>query len=443
MSPLSLRSQLLLVVGGPFVVLLLSEAIVSYRIGLHAANQVYDQWLLDRGNMILQAYADGIDLEDGPYAGAIADVDYVIQSDSGEFIAGDSTLPSVAIQGNDGTPVYQTLNVNDVLVRTVGLRYDSGETAVRLTVVESIERRSENNYSLFVDVLITNSLVVLLALLMIGTAFGRGLRPLTLLGQELGHRSPQDLTPIDVGSVPSELRGVVENTNTLLSRIDTAISSREQFIGNIAHQIRTPLAGIKLQAQLAQIDSLDADTRSALEKISHAADTMTHVNSQLMKLARAEAASGRGLRRVAINLAEVARNCCIELEAQAAAKSISLSLDLAQTPQLIEGELTLVSEMIGNLIENAIIYTQEGGNVWVSVSNTDGRVVFAVEDNGPGIAETHWPQIFDRFFRPAPAVGEGCGLGLAIVREIAMAHGASVELEAGREGRGARFFVLF
>jgi two-component system sensor histidine kinase TctE len=162
-----------------------------------------------------------------------------------------------------------------------------------------------------------------------------------------------------------------------------------------------------------------------------------------MKLARAEAASGRGLRRVAINLAEVARNCCIELEAQAAAKSISLSLDLAETPQLIEGELTLVSEMIGNLIENAIIYTQEGGNVWVSVGNTDGRVVFAVEDNGPGIAETHWPQIFDRFFRPAPAVGEGCGLGLAIVREIAMAHGASVELEAGREGLGARFFVIF
>ena len=102
-----------------------------------------------------------------------------------------------------------------------------------------------------------------------------------------------------------------------------------------------------------------------------------------------------------------------------------------------------MTELIGNLIENAIIYTQEGGNVWVSVGNTDGRVVFAVEDNGPGIAETHWPQIFDRFFRPAPAVGEGCGLGLAIVREIAMAHGASVELEAGREGRGARFFVLF
>jgi len=99
--------------------------------------------------------------------------------------------------------------------------------------------------------------------------------------------------------------------------------------------------------------------------------------------------------------------------------------------------------MVGNLIENAIIYTQAGGSVWVSVDSKNGNVMFAVEDNGPGISEAHWPQIFDRFFRPSPAVGEGCGLGLAIVREIAMAHGASVELESGREGRGARFFVLF
>jgi two-component system sensor histidine kinase TctE len=99
--------------------------------------------------------------------------------------------------------------------------------------------------------------------------------------------------------------------------------------------------------------------------------------------------------------------------------------------------------MVGNLIDNAIIYTQAGGSVWVSVDNKNGNVVFAVEDNGPGISEAYWPQIFDRFFRPSPAAGEGCGLGLAIVREIAMAHGASVELESGREGRGARFFVSF
>jgi two-component system sensor histidine kinase TctE len=107
MSPLSLRSQLLLVVGGPFVVLLLSEAIVSYRIGLHAANQVYDQWLLDHGNMIVQAYADGIDLEGGPYASAITDVSYRIETRSGEFVAGDSTLPSVSLLDTNGAPVFK------------------------------------------------------------------------------------------------------------------------------------------------------------------------------------------------------------------------------------------------------------------------------------------------------------------------------------------------
>ena len=99
--------------------------------------------------------------------------------------------------------------------------------------------------------------------------------------------------------------------------------------------------------------------------------------------------------------------------------------------------------MVGNLIENAIIYIQASGSVGISGDSKNGNVICAVEDNGPGISEAHWPQISDRFFRPSPAVGEGCGLGLAIVREIAMAQGAYVELEAGREGRGARFFVLF
>ena len=116
---------------------------------------------------------------------------------------------------------------------------------------------------------------------------------------------------------------------------------------------------------------------------------------------------------------------------------------MADSPQLIGGEFTLVSEMVGNLIENAIIYIQANGSVEVSVDSKNGNEMYAVEDNGPGISEAHWPQISDRSFRPSPAVGEGCGLGLAIVREIAMAHGAYVELEAGREGRGARFFVLF
>lgn len=220
-------------------------------------------------------------------------------------------------------------------------------------------------------------------------------------------------------------------------------SAREQFIGNIAHQIRTPLAGIKLQAQLASDEPDLAAMQGAMQKIARAADSMTHVNSQLMKLARAEAASGRGLRREPVDLAAVARHCCVALDALANEKHITLSLQAPDSLDGVEGERTLLTEMMSNLIENAIIYMQESGHVWASVVPTQNGIEFSVEDDGPGIDEAHWPQLFERFFRSAPEVGEGCGLGLAIVREIAMAHGASVELEAGRDNRGARFCVRF
>ncbi len=448
MGSLSLRSQLLLLVGGPFVILLLVEAIVSYRIGLHAANQIYDEWLVDRAERLLIAFSADRDLEaELAVLGIRGDQYEIVDADS--VLLSGSRLANEAPADLEGQPAFRLLTVGASPVRAVSLRRQTSAGLLTATVAEDVTGRSENNYSLFIDALTTNSLVVLLALLMIGSAFGRGLRPLTLLGDELGQRSPQDLTPIDVGSVPAELRGVVENTNSLLERIDTAISTREQFIGNIAHQIRTPLAGLKLQAQLAEseLDGNQPSIAEALARISRAADAMTHVNSQLMKLARAEAAMGRGLRRTPVNLYSVVQQCCMQLRQLASAKDISVHSDAVEGAE-VAGELTLISEMITNLIENAIQYTQPGGNVWVSVRNEEKAITLVIEDDGPGIAEDHWPQIFERFFRSTAGnvndtEREGCGLGLAIVREIALAHGASVDIAEGRQGQGARFSVRF
>jgi len=448
MNPLSLRSQLLLLVGGPFVILLLVEAIVSYRIGLHSANQIYDEWLVDRAEKLLVGYSEGHDLNAELPALGIKNDQYEIIDAAGNLLSG-SVLAADRPDSPSGAPVFRLLTVQASPVRAVSIQRDTQVGNLTVTVVEEVTSRSENNYTLLVDVLISNSLVVLLALLMIGTAFGRGLRPLTHLSGELAQRSPQDLTPIDVGSVPTELRGVVENTNSLLARIDTAISTREQFIGNIAHQIRTPLAGIKLQAQLAEdeLEEKNPALLATLKRISEAADAMTHVNSQLMKLARAEAAMGRGLRREPVDLAAVSRQSCAALGALANQKQISLHVS-ASNSCYVAGELTLLSEMVSNLVENAILYTQSEGNVWVTVSADEDGFEFTVEDDGPGIDEAEWPQIFERFFRsPSHSVsdreGEGCGLGLAIVREIALAHDASVDVGEGRAGCGARFTVRF
>lgn len=454
-TPLSLRSKQLLIVGGPLLLLLLIESVVSYRIGTHITNQVLDRWLLDS----VYTLAQEIRQNDGepptlPSHAAIAvfqwdevdDIYYQVTTADGDVVIGNASLPPPMTAGPPGSdPVFHDPVVNGVRTRAVTVQAlpESAEPLF-VTVAETLNKRQALTTELLIEVLLSKAVLVVAVLVIISLAFERGLRPLFMISKQLSRRSPQDLKPIEVGQVPGELRGLIENTNRLLSRIDNAISMREQFIGNIAHQIRTPLAGMKLQAQLALDEPKDVVAiHEGLERIVLACDGMAHVNSQLMKLARAEAAYGRGLRSEDVDLAGLVRNACTELSWRTHEKHIQLLASLPEQPCSVPGELTLLSEMLTNLVENAIIYGREQGHVWITLSHEADGPRIVVEDDGPGIAQEHWPQIFDRFFRPNPERGLGCGLGLSIVREIALAHGASVHLEDRAEGSGICFVVQF
>lgn len=453
--PLSLRSQQLLIVGGPLILLLLIESVVSYRIGTHITNQVLDRWLLDSVYTLseeirqvgptVHSIPDQRSLEVFQWD-AVDEIYYEIKTLSGQVLAGNADLPvSVATDALRQGPVFGELLVKGARTRAVSVLGlpESGDPLL-VTVAETLNKRQALTTELLLEVLLSKAILVAAVLVIISVAFERGLRPLFLISRELRQRSPQDLTPIEVGTVPGELRGLIENTNLLLSRIDGAISSREQFIGNIAHQIRTPLAGMKLQAQLALDESNDVqEIHAALQRIVDAADRMAHVNSQLMKLARAEAAYGRGLRNEVVDLGALVRNCCSELAWRAQEKHMRVMVKVPERSIEVPGELTLLTEMVSNLVENAIIYGREQGCVWVTLRWTREGARLDIEDDGPGIGVEHWPRIFDRFFRPEPERGSGCGLGLAIVREIALAHGATVQLEQREEGSGIRFVVQF
>jgi two-component system, OmpR family, sensor histidine kinase TctE len=454
-APISLRSQQLLIVGGPLLLLLLIESMVTYGIGTHITNQVLDRWLLDS----VYTLAEEVRNDEGGRPSipsqtsievfqwdAVDDIFYQVTTFSGREVAGNALLRhALDRQQLQQGPVFHEQLVNDAQTRAVTIiSMAETEDPVLVTVAETQNKRKALTTELLMEVLLSKAVMVVAVLVIINLAFERGLRPLFMISKQLSRRSPQDLTPIEVGQVPGELRGLIENTNRLLSRIDSAISAREQFIGNIAHQIRTPLAGMKLQAQLALDEPRDIPAiHEALERIVEAADHMAHVNSQLMKLARAEAAYGRGLRSEHVDLAALVRNACSELSWQAHEKHIQLLVKLPDKTCTVPGELTLLSEMVTNLIENAIIYGSEQGHVWITLSLLREGPRMEIEDDGPGIAMEHWPQIFDRFFRPNPEFGTGCGLGLAIVREIALAHGASVHLEEREEGSGIRFVVQF
>ncbi|WOX05674.1 sensor histidine kinase [Microbulbifer pacificus] len=455
--PLGLRSLLLLLVGGPLFVLLLIEMLITFGIGLHVTNQVFDRWLLDsayslaqevrRDNDKLVLYADEAAIEVFEWD-ELDEVYYRVSTLDGQVLGGRSEAwvnPDIAAlkQG----PVFTNVRMGGEWVRSVTVlaNPDSPRDSALVSVAETLHKRIPLSRTLMFEVVLSKATMIVVALLVVAFALSRGIRPLLRLSQELASRSPRDLTPISALPAPKEVRTVIDNTNRLLERLDDAFSAREQFIGNISHQLKTPLAGIKLQAQLALREKNLDTAHQALERICQTTDAMTHLNNQLLKLARAEAASGRGLRNEPVALDNVVREAAESLRELARGRKVQVhqnlsgeTLDTFKVP----GDYYLLRELVWNLMENAILYVPQGGNVWVELTRIENNIRLAVKDDGQGIPREHWPQIFERFFR-SKITGEGCGLGLAIVREIAYAHGATVELQQAPDSSGACFVCTF
>ncbi|GAB3274420.1 sensor histidine kinase [Parahaliea aestuarii] len=454
MPRLGLRAQLLLLVGGPLFLLLLVETLVSYAIGLHTANQIFDRWLLDSAYSL----AHEVQRDDGeirfraePTAIEMFEWDefdsvyFHVARLNGEYLAGrpQAWLALDNEQLRAG-PFFTDTHIDGSRVRSVSVLTDlgAGEAAI-ISVAETLNKRTPLVETLLAEVLGSKLLFFIAALFVVGVAVQRGIRPLLVLRRELARRSSRDLTPIEVHAAPEEVELIVENTNLLLRQLEAAIDSREQFVGNISHQMKTPLAGIKLQAQLALREDDLASVHSALDATSRAADRMAHVNAQLMKLARAEAAVGRGLQVEPVDLTEVVNDVVENLHSLLLSRDVRVELELP--PQVVEvlGEYMLLREMCWNLFENAARYVHIGGTVWVTLEIVGSEVILIVEDNGPGIAQRHWPRLFERFYRCDATNPEGCGLGLPIVREIALAHGAAVDVVAPVRATGARLVVVF
>lgn len=451
-----LRTQLLLLVGTSLFFLLLIEMLVSYAIGLHVTNQVFDRWLLDSAYSLAQEvrrddgrlvfYADEAAIEVFEWD-ELDQVYYRVATPDGRVLGGQAK-PWVAadITALREGPVFSNVKLDGEWARSVTVlaNPDSPDSIAIVSVAETLHKRSPLAHTLMMEVLVSKVTLFIFALLLVAMALSRGIRPLRKLSQELANRSSRDLTAIDTPPAPQEVHTLIENTNRLLRRLDTALTSREQFIGNISHQLKTPLAGIKLQAQLALREGNIKLVYEALERICHTTDAMSHVNNQLLKLARAEAASGRGLRNEVVVLNSVVQEVVAGLKYLAQEREVNVIPQVDSGSFEVLGEYTLLRELVWNLLENAILYVGQGGTVWIALTRDrdTNEIVLTVKDNGAGIPREHWPQIFERFFRPQNA-GEGCGLGLAIVYEIAIAHSARVSLEEAPDTTGACFVTRF
>ena len=271
--------------------------------------------------------------------------------------------------------------------------------------------------------------------ILIWIVVGRAMRPLERVAQAVRGRSPNALQPLDEGGLPPELRPIVKSLNGLLQEIDHAMAAQRNFVADAAHELRSPLTALKLQLQLAERATGDEQRIVSFQKLHERLDRSTHLVQQLLTLARHEQTQAPPP-RLAVDLLALAQQTVADHAIHAESKSIDLGIGSGAQPVTATVHVEGLTVLLGNLIDNALRYTQRGGQVDVSVGMEQGRPYLRVADNGPGVPEEERARLFDRFYRPDGNAVWGCGLGMSIVKNVADTHGASITLDSGSDGAG-------
>ncbi len=277
--------------------------------------------------------------------------------------------------------------------------------------------------------------------LLIWFIVGRGLRPLEQLAMAVRERNPDVLHPVPEANLPGELKPLVKALNDLLQRLDRAMKTQRDFVADAAHEMRTPLTALQLQAQLAERASTEAERNLGFAYLKEGLKRATHLVQQLLMLARQEAGATQAL-RTQVDLTAVVSGVILEHAPLAQAKRIALRVNVEHAIA-VRGDVDALRIMIGNAIDNAVKYTPEMGAIDVVLARESERAILDISDTGPGIPQAERQRVFDRFYRREGSAGPGSGLGLAIVKRIADTHAVETLLSDRSSGAGLRIRFIF
>lgn len=426
----------------PVMAFIVFETALSYFVTLHYVDEAYDRWLLDSARSLLQEVKvidDEIYIDLPPSALEIFkwdDVDttfFKIITENKEVLAGDLLVPESLISKYWKQPVFSDETHHGEAIRMVSIRVPGNMPEnVTIHVAETLNKRQDMMIDILIADLIPQLFLSLLVSLFLFKGVKGGLAPLHQLEKDISQRSPSDLSPISDTHVFKEVKTLTDTINNLFAKLSIAIAAQQRFIANAAHQLRTPLTGLKLQADRAQREDSIQAMRPALSQIQNSADRASHMITQLLALTRSDPIQGSQLFE-SIDLRGLTRDSCIEWVPKALKKNIELSYEAPEQALLIKGDKVLLAELLNNLLDNAITYGHKHGNILVSLTNLPYPCM-TVEDSGPGIHSTECDKIFERFYRIPGSPGNGCGLGLAIVKEIAVLH--QIKLKLGHSTLG-------
>ncbi len=459
----SLFGEILDFMLAPLLLLWPLSIALTFLVARSLADAPFDQSLDDRVNAIVQQVKPEnnralvflplparqliqTDLEDEVY--------FQVLDPEGALIAGDAFLspPSLYDFPQEGRTQFRNEVVRGTELRVAYLYVDftdKGQGTYIVQVGETMNKRSALANEIVKGVILPQFIILPLSVFLVWFGLKRGLRPVTQLRDQIRGREQNDMSPIADNKVPEEIAPVIDSFNELLGRLQESMRTQQRFIADAAHQMKTPLAGLQTQAELALRQTDSEEQRSTLRQLSRSANRTARLVTQLLALARAEHHRAT-LPFNRVNLTELARQASSEWVNAALAKDIDMGFESTTEPKFVNGQSIVLREMMNNIIDNAIRYTPRNGTITVRVFGSSiGGTRIEVEDNGPGIPKVDQAHIFDRFYRVIGDDSDGSGLGLAIVKEIAEQHDAEIKIYShlannpDRMPHGTKIAVIF
>ncbi|MDP2817179.1 MAG: ATP-binding protein [Polaromonas sp.] len=435
----SLRARLIWFVLAAILLGAVLQATTAYRSALQQADAMFDDHL----QQVARSLRGGIPL------GALMPE---VEDDAGFDLY-------VQIWGQDGTQIFRStrsalppravLGFSDVEAHGKHYRVYSLQTSFQtVQIAQDLDARTARARALAARAVLPFALLTPLLMLAVWWVINRSLAPVERARRQVAQRAADDFSPLAGEGLPDEVRPLVDELNLLFGRVRGAFDAQKNFVADAAHELRSPLTALKLQAQALRpnghSDDTPAEREAGIQRLNQGIDRAIRLVEQLLVLAREEA--GPGPADASVDLQEVLRLSVADVLPQARLKQIDLGLmdDHPAAMARVHGEPEALRVLLRNLLDNAVKYTPAAGRVDVSLKGAPGRPVLTVEDSGPGIAAEDRERVFDRFYRASGAATEtGSGLGLAIVQVIAARHGATLQLDRSERLGGLRVSVLF
>lgn len=436
----SLRGRLLWFLLAAITLAAVAQATIAYRTALHDADQIFDYHMQQmalslRSSTPLSNDEARARLE--AESSASGNDDMVVQMWSPDGVqmfhsVSRARLPQRAVLG------FSNVRANSTTYRVFSIQ--TSNQTVQVAQDLAVRRNMAGNLAL--RTLGPIAVMMPILMLVVWWVVSGSLQPVARVRSQVASRQADDLSPVSDTGLPDEVRPLVQELNLLFGRVRTAFEAQQHFVADAAHELRTPLAALRLQAQsLDRADTPEA-RRTAVARLTAGIDRATRLVEQLLILARQEATAAEGAVTRPVDLADLARRTVADLAGVAAAKGVDLGVQQAD-PAAVDGQPDALQILLRNLVDNAVKYTPGGGTVDISVQHEGPKIVVQVEDSGPGIPPEERERVFDRFYRVAGSEAAGSGLGLAIIKAIAERHRATLVLDASQRLGGLKAVVTF